>query len=154
MGRSSPLRAMRLAAAGGPGEGHPAGPERPCAAARPQIAQQGFSLGGRYHLLLTSLIRDGSGFPSAALQITDVRRNRLVARREQVWQEVDPGALPGLVAAWRGAQAPLLGRYGLTHPVLGKRLFQLQPLPAAEYPGDGPSSAATRVRPAAAAGRP
>ena len=84
------------------------------AADRPQIVQQGFSPGGRYHLLLTSLVRDGSGFPSAALQITDVRHNRIVARRERVWREMEGSALPRLLTDWRGTQALLLGRYGLT----------------------------------------
>ena len=83
--------------------------------------------------------------PRVTLQITDVRRNQVVERREQVWREEDNGALPELVAAWRGAQAALLTRYHLTHPVPGERLFRSAPLPMQECPDNQARSVRSRA---------
>ena len=54
------------------------------AADAPRTVTQGFSPDAEYHLLLTDIVLDGSSFPSAALQITDMTRHRLAYRREQV----------------------------------------------------------------------
>ena len=109
------------------------------AANAPRIVTQGFSPDAKYHLLLTDIVLDGSGFPSAALQITDVTRNRIVYRREQVWKEKSSAQLNTLVQEWRASQAGVLKTYGLTAPIAGKQLFRVSPLPPMAYP------AATRV---------
>ena len=109
------------------------------AANAPRIVTQGFSPDARYHLLLTDIVLDGSGFPSAALQITDVTRNRIVYRREQVWKEASGAQLGLLVQNWRASQAGVVKTYGLTAPIAGKQLFHVAPLPPLAYP------AATRV---------
>jgi len=53
------------------------------AADHPDIVQAGFSPDAHYHLLLTVYNQDGSGFPVAAIQITDVWRNAIVYSRPQ-----------------------------------------------------------------------
>ncbi|ULH14898.1 DUF2259 domain-containing protein [Deinococcus sp. KNUC1210] len=124
---------------------------RTLAADFPNIVQQGFSPDGAYHLLLTSYYQDGSGFPRAALQITDVRRNVILYRREQTWrdeaeeEEGSAAALAALVAQWRSGQASVLSRYHLTAPVPGTRLFQLAPLTPQSYPAARASGVATRL---------
>jgi len=114
------------------------------AADHPDIVQQGFSPDARYHLLLTSMTRDGSGFPSAAIQITDVSRNVIVYRREMDWGENETRPLEVLVTAWRRSQAAVLARYRLGHPVTGQRLFRVAPLPMLDYP---PLGTVTRAMP-------
>ena len=115
------------------------------AADHPEIVQQGFSPDARYHLLLTSMLRDASGFPSAALQITDVRRNVIVYRREMDWGENEARPLEVLVDGWRRSQAAVLNRYHLSRPVAGQRLFTVEPLPMLDYP---PLGTVTRATPA------
>ena len=104
------------------------------AANAPRIVTQGFSPDARYHLLLTDIVLDGSGFPSAALQITDVTRNRIVYRREQVWKEASGAQLNTLVQGWRMSQAGVLKTYGLTAPSAGQQLFLVPPLPPLAFP--------------------
>lgn len=104
------------------------------AANAPRVVTQGFSPDARYHLLLTEVVLDGSGFPSAALQITDVTRNRIVYSREQVWKEASGVQLNTLVRGWRASQAGVLKTYGLTTPIAGKQLFHVAPLPPLAYP--------------------
>ncbi|WP_425145884.1 DUF2259 domain-containing protein [Deinococcus sp.] len=120
---------------------------RTLAADFPAIVQQGFSPDGAYHLLLTAYYQDGSGFPSAALQITDVRRNTVAYRLEQTWKHEDERAnnLAALVAQWRSGQTSVLSRYHLTTPALGTRLFQLPRLTPQLYPPTSTASVATRV---------
>ena len=104
------------------------------AANAPRVVTQGFSPDARYHLLLTDIVLDGSGFPSAALQITDVAHNTIAYRREQVWKEADGAQLNTLVQGWRASQAGVLKTYGLTAPVAGKQVFHMSPLPPLAYP--------------------
>ncbi|GGR04452.1 DUF2259 domain-containing protein [Deinococcus ruber] len=113
----------------------------------PDTVQQGFSPDGAYHLLLTAYYQDGSGFPRAALQITDVRRNTILYRREQTWEQEEGSAadLAALVAQWRSGQASVLSRYHLAAPVPGTRLFQLPPLTPQSYPATSAGSVATRL---------
>ena len=120
---------------------------RSLAADFPDIVQQGFSPDGAYHLLLTSYYQDGSGFPSAALQITDVRRNTILYRRQQTWQQEEGSAatLDALVAKWRSGQTSVLSRYHLTTPLSGTRLFQLPPLTPQTYPSASTGSVNTRL---------
>ena len=113
------------------------------AADHPDIVQQGFSPDARYHLLLTSMYRDGSGLPYAALQVTDVSRNVIVYRREKDWGESETRRLEVLVEGWRRSQAAVLDRYRLSQPVPGQRLFMVQPLPMLDYPPLGTASRAT-----------
>ena len=115
------------------------------AANYPNVVQQGFSRDARYHLLLTSWIQDGSGFPAAALQITEVRRNTVAYRRQFVWKHGGAGnaKLPALVKQWRGAQQGVLKRYGLTSPLPGERLFNVLPQPG--YPSAAPVSTLTKA---------
>ena len=115
------------------------------AANHPDIVQQGFSQDARYHLLLTSNVRDGSGFPSAALQITDVQRNFIVYRRTHTWKDNAGTALQTLVAAWRSGQTNILAKYHLTSPVIGDQLFNRPALPPQSYPGDSTATQATRA---------
>ncbi|AWN22902.1 hypothetical protein DKM44_06380 [Deinococcus irradiatisoli] len=117
------------------------------AADHPEITAQGFSPDGRYHLLLTSWLQDGSGFPAAALQITDVKRNTIAYRRQQIWQQdgANQATLDTLVGRWRSAQAGVLARYGLSEPQPGERLFKVAPLPMLDYPSDQPSALNTAV---------
>ena len=97
------------------------------AANAPRIVAQGFSPDARYHLLLTEVVLDGSGFPSAALQVTDVTHNKVVYRRETTWKEASGAALNTLVREWRASQAGVLKTYGLTTPIAGRRLFHVSP---------------------------
>ena len=115
------------------------------AADYPNIVQQGFSRDARYHLLLTSWIQDGSGFPAAALQITDVKRNTVAYRLQHVWKqdEVSAAKLASLVNTWRSGQRSVLKRYGLTAPLAGERLFKVAPLPMLGYPSAAPVSTST-----------
>ena len=117
------------------------------AADHPNIVQQGFSPDARYHLLLTAFIQDGSGFPSAALQITDVRRNVIVYRRTKTWEQEADGSIPppSLVSGWRTSQLAVLTHYQLTSPAAGQRLFQVASLPMLDYPDDKPSYRATSL---------
>ncbi|WP_407569199.1 DUF2259 domain-containing protein [Deinococcus altitudinis] len=115
------------------------------AADHPNIVQQGFSPDARYHLLFTSMTRDASGFPYAALQITDVSRNVIVYRREMDWGENETRPLDVLAEGWRRSQAAVLARYGLSHPIAGQRLFTVEPLPMLDYP---PLGTVTRATPA------
>ena len=104
------------------------------AANAPRVVTQGFSPDARYHLLLTEVVLDGSGFPSAALQITDVTRNRIVYSREQVWKEASGAQLNTLVQGWQTSQTGILKTYGLTAPIAGEQLFRVTPLPPLAYP--------------------
>lgn len=113
------------------------------AADHPNIVQQGFSPDARYHMLLTSMLRDASGFPFAALQITDVSRNVIVYRREMDWGEEETRPLEVLVDGWRRSQATVLARYHLSRPVAGQRLFTVEPLPMLDYPPLGTVTRAT-----------
>ncbi len=113
------------------------------AADHPDIVLQGFSPDARYHLLLTSMTRDASALPYAALQITDVSRNVIVYRREKDWGETEARPLEGLVDSWRRSQATVLARYRLSHPVPGQRLFRVTPLPMLAYPPLGTVTRAT-----------
>jgi predicted secreted protein len=114
------------------------------AADRPEIVQAGFSPGGHYHLLLTAYDADGSGFPVAALQITDVRRNVVVYSVRKTWNTDEGVAAPGdPAAALKTSQAAVLARYGLLSPVSGQRLFMTVPLPMLAYPPDQPAYRAT-----------
>ncbi|MGY2894653.1 DUF2259 domain-containing protein [Deinococcus sp. UYEF24] len=115
------------------------------AADHPNIVQQGFSPDARYHLLLTSMTRDASALPYAALQITDVSRNVIVYRREMDWGENETRPLEVLVRGWRNSQAAVLARYGLSRPQPGQRLFTVEPLPMLNYP---PLGTVTRTTPA------
>lgn len=115
------------------------------AANRPDIVQQGFSPDARYHLLLTSYVQDGSGFPSAALQVTDVQRNFIVYRRTHIWKDNAGTALQTLVTAWRSGQSNILAKYHLTRPVVGEQLFNRPALPPQTYPGDRTVTQATRA---------
>ena len=115
------------------------------AANHPDIVRQGFSPDARYHLPLTSFIQYGSGFPSAALQITDVRRNFIVYRQVHVWKEDVETALQTLVAAWRTGKTNILAKYHLTSPVGGEQLFNRPALPLQSYPGDSTVIWATRA---------
>ena len=114
------------------------------AADRPDIVQAGFSPGGQYHLLLTAYDQDGSGFPVAALQITDVRRNAVVYSVRKTWNTDEGVAAPtDPAAALKASQAAVLARYGLSRPVSGQRLFMNAPLPMLAYPPDRPAYRAT-----------
>jgi Predicted secreted protein (DUF2259) len=110
------------------------------AADRPEITAQGFSPGGRYHLLITEYTQDGSGFDKATLQITDVRRNFIVYRRTRTWESGRAD-----VRAWKTAQAGVLARYGLSRPLTGTRLFSLAPLPQLAYPANTPAFQSTAL---------
>jgi hypothetical protein len=120
-------------------------PSSVLAADHPSIVQQGFSPDARYHLLLTSMLRDASGFPYAALQITDVNRNVIVYRREKDWDESETRPLEVLVEGWRRSQVAVLARYGLSRPHPGQRLFTAVPLPMLSYPPLGTVTRATPV---------
>ncbi len=113
----------------------------------PNVVEQGFSRDARYHLLLTSWIQDGSGFPAAALQITDVQRNAVAYRRQYIWKQDGAGdaKLAALVKQWRGAQLNTLKRYGLSAPLPGERLFAIVPLPPQSYPDTVPISTSTKA---------
>ncbi len=116
------------------------------AADRPDIVQAGFSPGGQYHLLLTAYDQDGSGFPVAALQITDVRRNAVVYSVRRTWNTDEGVAAPiDPAAALKAGQAAVLARYGLSRPVSGQRLFMSAPLPMLAYPPDQPAHRATSL---------
>ena len=117
------------------------------AADYPNIVQQGFSRDARYHLLLTSWIQDGSGFPAAALQITDVKRNMVAYRLQHVWKqdEVSAAKLSSLVNTWRSGQRSVLKRYGLTAPLAGERPAKVAPLPMLGYPSAAPVSTLIRA---------
>lgn len=116
------------------------------AANRPDIVQQGFSPDARYHLLLTSFIQDGSGFPSAVLQITDVQRNATIYSQTRTWKDAAAGAtLQMLVTAWRTDQTKILAKYHLTSPVAGEQLFNRPALPPQRYPDNVTVSQPTRV---------
>lgn len=113
------------------------------AADRPEIVQAGFSQDAHYHLLLTAYDADGSGFPVAALQVTDVGRNAVVYSVRKTWN-TDEGAAPtDPAAALKAGQAAVLARYGLLSPVSGQRLFMTAPLPMLAYPPDQPAYRAT-----------
>ncbi|ADV66763.1 DUF2259 domain-containing protein [Deinococcus maricopensis] len=87
----------------------------------PEILQAGFSPDGRHHLLLTAYVQDGSGLPTATLQVTDVRANTILLRAELTTRE---GASARTVAQQlMTAQRAALTRYGLTRPLTGRRLF-------------------------------
>ncbi len=124
------------------------------AANAPQVVAQGFSADARYHLLLTALVLDGSGFPSAALQITDVTRNRIVYRQEHVWKSADSADLSTLIQNWRTSQAGVLRTYGLTAPVAGQRVFHVPPLPPLAYPAATPVNVGSVLGPFTLSSRP
>ncbi|GAA4016315.1 DUF2259 domain-containing protein [Deinococcus rubellus] len=111
----------------------------------PHIVQQGFSRDARYHLLVTSWIQDGSGFPAAALQITDVRRNAVAYRLQHTWKQdgVSAARLAALVRTWRAGQLNVLKRYSLISPLPGERLFNV--LPQSGYPSAAPISTLTKA---------
>ena len=116
------------------------------AADHPDIVQAGFSPGGQYHLLLTAYDQDGSGFPVAALQITDVRRNAVVYSVRKTWNTDEGVASPDdPAAALKVGQAAVLRGYGLSNPIAGQRLFVVPPLPMLAYPPDKATSRATPV---------
>lgn len=112
---------------------------------QPQVVRQGFSRDARYHLLLTSWIQDGSGFPAATLQITDVRRNAAIYRRQHIWKQdgVSAARRTALVNTWRTGQLGSLKRYHLTAPIAGERLFKVAPQPG--YPSTAPISTLTKA---------
>jgi predicted secreted protein len=116
------------------------------AADRPETVQAGFSPGGQYHLLLTAYDADGSGFPVAALQITDVRRNTVVYSVRKTWNTDEGVTAPGdPAAALKASQAAVLRGYGLSDPVTGRRLFAIPPLPMLAYPPDRTAYRATSL---------
>ena len=115
------------------------------AADRPEIVQAGFSRDARYHLLLSAYDQDGSGFPVAALQVADVKRNAVVYSVRKTWN-TDEGAAPtDPAAALKASQAAVLARYGLSRPITGQRLFTTAPLPMLAYPPDQPAYRVTSL---------
>ena len=115
------------------------------AADRPGIVQAGFSQNARYHLLLNAYDADGSGFPVAELQVTDVQRNAVVYSVRKTWK-TDEGTAPvDPAAVLKTSQATVLARYGLSRPVSGQRLFMNVPLPMLAYPPDRTTYRATSL---------
>ena len=116
------------------------------AADHPDIVQAGFSPDAHYHLLLTAYNQDGSGFPVAAIQITDVWRNAVAYNVRKTWNTDTGVVTPGdPAAALKTSQAAVLARYGLSRPVSGQRLFMTAPLPMLAYPTDQPAYRATSL---------
>ncbi|MFC4454866.1 DUF2259 domain-containing protein [Deinococcus sonorensis] len=103
------------------------------AADRPLLSRYGFSPDARYHLLVSAWVRDGSGFPAARLQITDVRRNVLLVLDELTERTGTPD--PERVAARLLARHHSdLARYALLSPVQGEPLFVVAPPAPQSWP--------------------
>jgi predicted secreted protein len=84
----------------------------------------GFSADGRYYAWAESVVQDGSGFPSAKVQVIDVAQNLLVKNARVVLQQ--DGATEAQALSQAKAHANVAG-YGIDGKHAGRTLWMRMP---------------------------